>query len=89
MMTDDHDKWIAMDMAWELQHLAPMELGLRPQTVLQLVGLLQLANRHPGVSPELRGTIAGFLTAAREYFATCPAVLDVIRRGDDRAEDRS
>jgi hypothetical protein len=66
---------------------SPMELVLRPETVIQLTGLVQLALRHPGVSPTLRATAGRFLTGVREYFADCPTVLDVIRRGDDPGED--
>ena len=66
----------------------PMDIGFQPLTVFQLTGLVQLALRHPHVSPEPRATAGRFLAAVREYFADCPAVLDVVRRGDDPAEDR-
>ena len=85
-MTDDEHQ-VALELAWELLHLPPMEVGLRPQTVFKLVGLLQLANRHPGLSPDLRGVIAGFVASAREYFASCPTVLNVIQLGDDPTAD--
>jgi hypothetical protein len=84
----DDDAKIALAMAKELCQLGPMELGLKPETVFQLVGLLQLARRHPALSAELDATITLFVTGARAYFAACPVVLDVIRRGDDPAEDR-
>ena len=64
-----------------------MELTLRPETVTQLVGLLQLACRHPGVGPHLRDTADRFIGGARAFFADCPAVLEVIWRGDDPAHD--
>ena len=66
----------------------PMELVCQPTTVFQLTGLVQLALRHPGVTPELRETADRFLAGVREYFADCPAVLNVIRRGDDPTQDR-
>jgi len=66
----------------------PMELWLRPITVMQLTGLLQLALRHPEVGDENRATAERFLNGARQFFADCPAVLDVIRRGDDPSQDR-
>jgi hypothetical protein len=66
----------------------PMELVLRPTSVMQLAALLQLALRHPGVSEDLRAAAARFLTGARTYFEDCPHVLELLRRGDDPAEDR-
>jgi hypothetical protein len=66
----------------------PMEFVCHPVTVIQLTGLIQLALRHPEVSAELRATAERFLSGVREYFADCPTVLDVVRRGDDPAEDR-
>jgi hypothetical protein len=66
----------------------PMEIVFHPLTVFQLTGLVQLALRHPRVSPELQETARRFLAGVREYFADCPAVLDVVRRGDDPGEDR-
>lgn len=68
--------------------LSPMELTLRPISVFQLTALVQVAMRHPGVSDSLRETVEMFLAGARDYFADCPTVLDVVRRGDDPAEDR-
>jgi hypothetical protein len=76
-------------MAAELADLdAPMELVLRPASVFQLCALVQLACRHPGVTGPMRETSEAFLAGVREYFAACPAVLDVVRRGDDPSEDR-
>jgi hypothetical protein len=82
---------IAEAMAREITQKTndPMEIVAQPMTVFQLTGLLQLALRHPGVSSELRETAARFLGAAREYFADCPTILDVIRRGDNPREDIS
>jgi hypothetical protein len=88
-MTDDA---ITQRLAREImsmdQHL--MELVLQPVSVFQLVAALQLARRHPQFADQetVAVTVERFLTAAREYFADCPTVLDVIRRGDDPTEDR-
>jgi hypothetical protein len=65
----------------------PMECVLTPFTVIQLAGIVQLALRHPGMSGPHRNTAERFLVAVREYFAACPTTLDVLRRGDDPAED--
>lgn len=65
-----------------------MELVLRPESVFQLTALVQLACRHPGVTGPMRETSDRFLAGVREYFADCPTVLEVVRRGDDSAEDR-
>lgn len=67
----------------------PMEVVLSPLTVIQLVGALQLAQRHPHFAEQesVARATERFITAAREYFVDCPIVLDVIRRGDP-TEDR-
>jgi len=84
------DATITEALARELATLGPMEVVLRPESVLQMVGLVQLAKRHPGIanSPNVVATGDRFVEGAREYFAACPAVLEVIRRGEDPAQDR-
>ncbi len=87
MIPDEH---IVQVMAAELAaHEEPITLVLRPLSALHLAGLLQLAMRHPGVamSESHRLIATTFLEHVRAYFADCPAVLDVLRRGDDPAED--
>jgi hypothetical protein len=68
---------------------APITLVLRPLSALHLAGLLQLALRHPGTSTsEAHRRIAvTFIEHVRAYFADAPAVLEVLRRGDDPAND--
>jgi len=68
----------------------PFTVAFRPQTLLGLVGALQLAVRHPGVAQATatHQTAHQVVEAAREYFAACPTVLEIIRRGDDPAFDR-
>jgi hypothetical protein len=69
-------------LALEMTTLAPMELTLRPESAFQLVALLQLALRHPDV-PEGPARIARtFITGAREYFASCPSIVQVLDRGN-------
>ena len=84
------DEELTATMAGELasKALTPMEVVLQPVTVFQLTAVVQLALRHPAMPPETGDTARRFLTAVREYFADCPRVLDVIRRGDDPEEDR-
>jgi hypothetical protein len=87
-MTPDDE--IVQALTEELEHKrAPLELLLQPASALQLAGLVQLATRHPGVAPNLAATARAFLAGVREYFAECPMVLEVLRRGDDPREDRS
>lgn len=78
-------------LAVELSQMGPMEMQMRPDTVLQLVGLLQLALRHPGMTTTAGslGKAAAFITAAKAYFARCPATLEVIERGFDPTHDRT
>jgi hypothetical protein len=66
----------------------PMEIVFQPMTILELAGLVQLALRHPGVTPDHRHTASRFLNSIRLYFSDCPAVLEVLRLGDDPAKDR-
>jgi hypothetical protein len=77
-------------LAQELRAKAPtpMEIGFHPASALELAGLVQLALRHPGVTSDLRNTAMRFLTDIRQYFSDCPAVLEVLRLGDDPARDR-
>jgi hypothetical protein len=80
---------LAHSMALELEALeAPIEVVLRPVSALQLAGLLQLALRHPSVDGPARQTALTFLAHVRAYFAEAPAVLEVLRRGDDPAFDK-
>lgn len=65
----------------------PMGIVCQPLTVLQLAGALQLARRHPQFPSSHTAAVERFLFAARQYFADCPAVLEVLRRGDDPAYD--
>jgi hypothetical protein len=86
-MSDDVDA-IALELLTLIE--TPMGIDLRPDTVIILVGLLQLALRHPAVAPDAPTATAGrrFIAGARAYFANCPTVLRVIAQGDDPAFDR-
>jgi hypothetical protein len=68
-------------------HEGAMEIMFQPVTVLHIAGALQLARRHPQFPPLHDATVDRFLSAAREYFADCPTVLEVLRRGDDPTYD--
>lgn len=88
-MTDDEiTQRLASEMAEKGNHV--MELVLQPVSVFQLVAALQLARRHPQFADQetVADTAERFIAAARDYFADCPTVLDVMRRGDDPTEDR-
>jgi len=78
----DQDLVAAMAGEMERKALEPWDVTLRPVTALQLVGLVQLALRHPGVSAELHLIGTRFIDGARAYFDGCPATLAVIERGD-------
>lgn len=88
-MDDVDDATVAARLAVELRGKQPtLDVSFQPWTVFQLSGLIQLSLRHPGVTPEIRATAARFLAGVRAYFADCPTVLDVVRRGDDPGQDR-
>lgn len=84
-MTDDE---ITAHLVAELEQHAPLELVMRPLTVFNLCGLLQLLLRHPHLGDSSRQCAWVFLEHARAYFADCPTVLEVLRRGDNPKEDR-
>lgn len=66
----------------------PMVVAFRPLSAVQLAGLVQLALRHPGRGVEHHHKIGlEFIDSVRQYFAGKPAVLEILRRGDDPAYD--
>lgn len=76
------------EMAAELNaRPEPMTVVLRPETALQLAGLLQLALRHQALPPSPRVVATAFLAAVREYFDGCPTILDILDWGDDPNQD--
>lgn len=87
MMDED---LLAQMTAEVLAHEAPIEFVLRPLSALHLAGLLQLALRHPGArnSEAHARTAVMFVEHVRGYFADAPAVLEVLRRGDDPTQDK-
>jgi hypothetical protein len=72
----------------ELQTLeAPLTMVLRPSTVFQLVGLLQLVLRRPDLDGPSATTARVFIEHVRGFFADSPAISELIRRGDDPRYD--
>lgn len=83
------DRAIVARMADEMERKAEvLQLMLTPSSALQLAAVVQLVLRHPGLSGTNRSAGERFLVGVREYFADCPTVLEILRRGDDPAEDR-
>ena len=88
MSTNDHT---VLKLTEELVRKAQtdrFELVIKPDSLFHMVGLMQLALRHPALAPSSRALAGTFIAGAREYFADCPTVLEVIERGFDPAEDR-
>ena len=56
--------------------------------VFRLVALIQQAMRDPSLSPELHDVGRALLATARDFFADCPLVLDIMRRGPKTGEGR-
>ena len=66
----------------------PLVLGpLDPLEALQLAGLIQLARRHPHLSDAHTAIAAAVVDTVRAYFEGRPAILEVLDRGDDPAQD--
>jgi hypothetical protein len=76
-------------IADEIDTKGPMHLAISAIEVFRLVGMLQLAARHPAPSEDNRRAVRWFVEHARAHFADCPGLLEVIRRGDDPSEDRA
>jgi len=66
----------------------PMDLWLQPISVLQLVGVVQLAARHPQFPASHAVITERFIRGALAYFADCPTILNLIERGFDPTQDR-
>jgi len=87
-MADPDDAAIVERMADELRRAPIMEVGFLPATVFQLVALVQLALRHPDLSPTVREVGEKFVAAAWAHYADCPTVRTIIERGNDPRQDR-
>lgn len=85
---DDLDPAVVAKLVDEIRATGPLRGTIAPLALFQLVGIVQLALRHPGLSADVRRTAVTFVEHARAHFAGCPTVLDVIRRGDTPDEDR-
>lgn len=75
----------AREVAGKVQ---PIEVVLQPQTLIQMVGMLQLSLRHPAITSVHVTVARRFIDGARQYFDDCPAVLELIARGYDPSQDR-
>ena len=65
---------------------APAVLCLGPYSAFLVISGLQLAARHPGISPAQRGYLADIIDQLRPLFAGTPGEA-LIRLGDDPAND--
>lgn len=66
----------------------PLTFVMAPATALHLAGLMQLALRHPSVDDTSRYAARTFIEHVRGYFGDSPAVLEVLRQGDDPTYDK-
>lgn len=67
---------------------APLVVGpLAPLEALQLAGLLQLARRHPKLSPMHDRLAGALIDTVRAYFVNRPTVLEVLAAGDKAEND--
>jgi len=82
------DDELVQGAAREMSTKGGCEFHFSPISMFRAVGILQLAARHPGLDENHRLFIRTFIEHARHFFEDCPSVLEIIRRGDDPAEDR-
>jgi hypothetical protein len=73
--------------AAELIRAPTFEVHFEAQSALQLVGLTQLCLRHPRLPVSSRELAERIILAARMHFSGFPAILEMIERGNDPAED--
>ena len=85
---DPDDVKLVAELARELARVGPLRGTIAPLALFHLIGIVQLALRHPGIGGDVRRAGVAFVEHARAHFAGCPAVLEVIRRGDNPDEDR-
>lgn len=76
-----------------LKHLYDLEEGgerttlvIGPWTAFVLIGGLQLATRHPGMSPTQKATLDDFIAQAATWFTGTPGEA-LIRAGNDPGQD--
>jgi hypothetical protein len=82
---DDND--LGSRLAAELSSMAPVNFAAPAAAVFQLVALVQLALRHPGVTPALRQVGELFVQGTAQRFADCPVASALIQAGNDPAAD--
>jgi hypothetical protein len=58
-----------------------ISIELSPAQAVQLVGQLQLAQRHPGNAGHSADIGRWFISEVQRYFKDAPAVLETIRLG--------
>jgi len=81
------------DAAAYLRRLAALEAGgerttlaVGPYTAFIMTSALQLASRHPGMTRQMRATLAGFTGQLRTWFDGTPG-QELLARGEDPAQD--
>lgn len=90
MMFPNSDEEVIAALVEELQRCEhPLTAVLRPSSAYYLVGLIQLALRHPHVPEGSRVIGQTFIGHVREYFADNEATtaVETIDRGDDPGYD--
>jgi len=76
------DQDLAAAAQREIATLAPCTIQWTPRAMLHATALFQLAARYPHLEDAYRIFIRTFVAQARDYFAACPSVLELLRRGD-------
>ena len=88
--TDAQDQADLDALTREIPTLPPLEVTIQAQSAFQLCAILQLAQRHPDLPPNVRDFAQQITGKIREYFREHGAVatMRIIERGDNPAEDR-
>ena len=90
MTTHPEDGPRVEQLAAELLGKPGLALELPPHLVLMLVGMIQLALRHPALGVEARGAGVRLLASAIQYFEAidAPTAVALVHEGNDPAHDR-
>lgn len=85
-MIAEHDPQLESLLEWiQTEGDSPILVNIPRQSALAVVGLVQLATRHPGISEMMEAIAREFVNAVSQQVP--PAIADLMERGWDAQED--